>query len=218
MPRSQALGGVCDAARGNARQAGIEDAPELVTEPLSQQLEADRRRQQQDDPIDLQPPYEAPDIPVEVGEEERRKVPDRFLGADLPQAAPGKSATDGEGQRNPLPREHRGNAGHRADDGAGVGPGQETGEERAGERQIRRFVVQEQSREHAGCEWHAEAGREDEPFGPVALLGEEDAPKPRKPDEHRGEHGHEGELHHQSHEQELLGQKGLGFVRHHMSG
>ena len=192
--------------------------PELVTEPLPQQLEADRRREQQDDPVDLQPPHEAPDIAVEVGEEERRKVPDRFLGADLPQAAAGKSAADREGQGDPLAREHRRNAGHGPDDGAGVGPGQETGEERARERQIRRLVVQEQSREHAGRERHAEAGREHEPFGPVALLGEEDAPKPRKPDEHRGEHGHEGELHHEGDEQELLGQEGLGFVGHDRSG
>ena len=47
--------------------------------------------------------------------------------------------------------------------------------------------------------------REDQPLRPVALLGQQDPPEPRKPHEHRRQDGADGELDHQRRQQELLG-------------
>ena len=102
---------------------------ESVTEPLPEELEADRRGKHQHDPVDLKPSYQAPDVAVQVGEEERREVPDGFLGAQLAQAAAGKAAADGERKRNPLTAEEGWRADHQPDYGPGVGPGEEAGEE-----------------------------------------------------------------------------------------
>ena len=102
-----------------------------MAEPLAQQLEADRRGEQEHDPVNLQPAHQPPDVAVQVGEEERREVPDGFLRADLAQPAAGKAAADREGQGDPLARDHRGNPDHGSDDGAGVGAGQQPSQERA---------------------------------------------------------------------------------------
>ena len=92
------------ATRATGSAAQVEEAlgAEAVAERLPDDLEADRRGQQDHDPVDLEPPHQLPDVAVQVGEEERREVPDRFLRADLAQAAAGESAADGEGQRDPL--------------------------------------------------------------------------------------------------------------------
>ena len=78
----------------------IEDASltELAAEYLPDDLESDRRGQQNHDPVNLKPPHQPPHVSMEVGEEQRREVPDRFLRADLTQAAAGESAADGKGQ------------------------------------------------------------------------------------------------------------------------
>ena len=57
--------------------------------------------------------HQPPHVAVQVGEEERREVPDRFLRADLAQPAAGKAAPDGEGQRDPLAGDERRDADHR---------------------------------------------------------------------------------------------------------
>ena len=66
---------------------------------LAQQFEHDRRQHQDDLPVELEAAEQLPGGAVELGDEERREVPDLFLGADLAQAAAGESAADSEGQR-----------------------------------------------------------------------------------------------------------------------
>jgi len=82
--------------------------------------------------------------------------------------------------------------------------GQEPGEKRTRQRQVRGFVVDEEPREDAGCQRHPEAGGKDQALRPIALLGQENPAKPGKSHEHRREDRHDGELHHQGDEQELL--------------
>ena len=187
---------------------------EAGAERLPQDLEADRRGQQDDDPVDLEPAHQPPDLAVQVGEEERREVPDRFLRADLAQAAAGKPAADRERQRDPFAADRRRDADHRADDRAGVGAGEETGEKRARQRQVGGVVVEQQPRDDAGRQRDAEAGGEDEPLRPVTLLGQQDAAEPRKPHQHRRQNRDDRQLHHQRRQQVLLGRQELGFVRH----
>ena len=192
------------------RRRVVEDAFRLVepvAERLPDDLEPDRRGQQDHDPVDLEAPHQAPDVAVQVGEEQRREVPDRFLRADLAQAAAGEAAPDGEGQGDPFAGDDRRNAHHRADDGAGVGAGEQAGEERAGEREIGGVVVEEQARQHAERQGKAEAAGENQPFRPVPLLGQQDPPKPRKPHQHRRQHRHDGELRHQCQEELLRRQQ-----------
>ena len=94
------------------------------------------------------------------------------------------------------------------------GPGEQAGEERAGEGQVGGVVVEEQPRDDPGRQRQAEAGGEDQPLRPVALLGQQDPPEPREPHQHGRQHGHDRELDHQRREQELIGGEQLGFVRH----
>ena len=54
----------------------------------------------------------------------------------------------------------------------------------------------------------AEAGGEDQPLRPVALLGQQDPPEPRKSHQHRRQDRPDGELRHQREQQELLGLTG----------
>ena len=138
-------------------------------------------------------------------EDERREVPDRFLGTELAQAAAGEPAADGERQRDELAVDERRQADHRADDGAGIGPGNEPGEERAFEREVRRLVVEQQPRGHAGGERHAEREHEDQAVGPVAAFEDQDVAEPAVADEHGRQRGHDRELHDQRREQHLLG-------------
>ncbi len=79
-------------------------APEAGAERLTQQLQADRRQQQDDLPVVPEPPQHPPRCVRQVGEDERREVPDRFLRADLAQAAAREAAADGEGQGDELAR------------------------------------------------------------------------------------------------------------------
>jgi hypothetical protein len=141
-------------------------------------------------------------------------VPDGLFRAQLAQPAAGKAAADGEGQGNPLARDQGGGPDHEADNGSGVGAGQEASQERAGQGQVGGVVVEEEPGEDAGGQRHAEAGGKNQPLGPVAFFGQEDAPEPREAHQHGGEHGHDGELHHQGDEEELLRREVLGFVEH----
>ena len=65
-----------------------------------------------------------------------------------------------------------------------------------------------------GGQRDAEAGGEDQALRPVALLGQQDAPEPRKPHQHRRQDRDNRHLDHQRRQQELLGRERLGFVRH----
>ena len=106
-------------------------------------------REQDHDPVDLEPAHQPPHIAVQIREEQRREVPDRFLRTDLAQAAAGKSAADGKRQRDPFTGDERRDSNHRTDDRAGVGTGEQAGEERSGERQIRGVVVDQEPRDDA---------------------------------------------------------------------
>ena len=151
---------------------------------------------------------------MQVREEERREVPDRFLGADLPQTAAGESAADRKRQRNPFVRDQRRDADHGADDGPGVGPRQEPSQKRSREREVGGVVIEEETGDHTGGQRHAEAGGEDEPLRPIALFCKENAAEPRKPHQHRRQYRDDRQLHHQGGEQVLLPGEELYFVRH----
>jgi hypothetical protein len=111
---------------------------------LTDQFQDDGRRQQDDHPVDLEPPDEPPHVAVQVREEQRREVPDGFLRADFAQAAAGKPAADGERKGGPFAGERRRQAHHGRHDGAGVGSGEEPREKGAGQRQVGGLVVEEQ--------------------------------------------------------------------------
>ena len=181
---------------------------------LPQDLQADRGGQQHDDPVDLKTPHQAPDVAVQVGEEERGEVPDGFLGAQFPEAAAREPAAHGEGKGDPLAAHDGRDADHRAHDGAGIGAGKQASQERSGQREIGGVVVQQQPCHDPGRKRHANAGREDETFGPVPLFGQQDPAEPGKTDEHRRHHGHHGQFHDERGEQVLLGRQKLRVVRH----
>src|SRR6185436_8238709 len=143
--------------------------------------ETDWRGEQNHDPIDLKPANQFPDMTVQIGEEERREVPDRFLRANLAEAAAGEAAADRERKRNPFTADERRDSDDRSDDGAGVWAGKESREKRSGKGQVGGVVVDEQPRDHACCEGDAKARRKNEAFRPIPLFGEENAPEPRKP-------------------------------------
>ena len=124
---------------------------------------------------------------------------------DLTQAAAGESAADGEGNGDPFARDRRRPAHRRADDGAGVGTGEQPGEKRAGKHQIGRGEFQKDPDALAGDERDAQARGEDQTLRPVALFGEEDSPEPPEADQHRGQHRSDGDLHDEGRQQELFG-------------
>ncbi len=191
---------------------------EAGPERLEDDLEADGRRQQDDDPVDLEPAHEAPDVPVQVDEEQRREVPDRVLGTDLAQAAAREPAADREGQRDPFARDEGRDPEHRPHDRAGVGAGEQPGEKGPGQRQVGGVVVEEQPRDDAGGQREPEARGEDQPLGPVPLLRQQDPAEPRKPHEHGGQDRDHRDLHHQRGEQEVLGRERLGRACHRCLG
>ena len=121
-------------------------------------------------------------------------MPDGFLRTKLAQAAAGEAAADGEGERAPLADPERRDADHQADGGAGIRARDQPREQRPLERQVRRVVVQKQSRDDTGRERDAEAQRERHAIGQRAALEDQDVPEAPVPDEHRRERGHHREL------------------------
>ena len=85
-----------------------------------------------------------------------------------------------------------------ADDGPRVRPGEQAGEEGAGERQVRGVVVEEQARQHAERQRQAEAAGKDQALRPVPLFRQQDSPEPVEAHEHRRQHGHDGDFGHQA--------------------
>jgi hypothetical protein len=130
-------------------------------------------------------------------------VPDRFLRADLAEAAAGEAAADGEGQRDPFAGEHRRQADHDPDERPGVRPGDEAGEERSFERQIGGVVVQQQPRHDAAGERNPEAEREGQAIGPGAALENEDVAETAVANQHRRQRRHHRELDNQGRQQHL---------------
>ena len=123
----------------------------------------------------------------QVEEDERRELPDRFLRrARLAQAAAGKAAADGKGERDEFAGEHATGhrceqdsrqADHQADQRARVRAGDQPGEQRALERQVGSVVVQLHAERHARGERHAEREREHQPVDPAAALEDQDVPE-----------------------------------------
>ncbi len=182
-----------------------EDAPgPAVADRLAQQLEEDRRRDEDHLPVDLEAAQQPPRVAMEVGEDERREVPDGVLGADLAQAAAGEAAADRERDGAVLPGEGAGQADHQADQRSGVGPGQEPGQERPGQDQVGGVVAEQDAGDGPGEQGNAERSGEGEPFRPVALLGQEQPPEAPEPGEHRGQRRHHGELRQHREDEELL--------------
>ena len=97
-----------------------------------------------------------------------------------------------------------------ADDRAGVGAGNQAGEERAFEREVGRVVVEQQPRDDAERERDGQAEREREAVGPVAALEDQNVPEPPVARQHRRQRGHDGQLADQCGQQELLGGEQLG--------
>ena len=133
-------------------------------------------------------------------------MPDGFRRADLAQAAAGETAADRKGQRAPLARgsKQRWDAEQDPDDRARVRSGEQTREKCARERQVERLVIEEQARDDTDHQRKPETRGEDKALGPVALLGQQDAPEPRKPDQHRRQDGAHGEFRHQGVQENLL--------------
>ncbi len=177
---------------------------ESMTEHLPDDFETDRRGQQDDDPVDFKSPDEFPDVAVQVGEEQGREVPDRFFRTDLPQPSAGEAAPDRKRNRDPFSAGEGGEPHHRADDGAGVGTGDQPGEECARKREVGRLELEKQSNADAGGKGNADAGGEDQPLGPVAALGEQDPAEPGKSHQHGRQHGRYRDLHDQRGQQEIL--------------
>ena len=140
-------------------------------------------------------------------------MPDRFLRAELAQAAAGEAAADGEGQRDQL-------AGERAAARPTIaptvapayGPAMRPARNDAFERQVGGVVVEQQPRRDAGGERDAEAEREGQPVGPVAALEDQDVAEPPVPDQHRRQRGHDRELDDERREQHLLGGQKLWSI------
>ena len=107
--------------------------------------------------------------------------------------------------------EERRHADHDADERAGVRAGEEAREEGARQRQVGGVVVQHEPPDDPGRQRQAQAGREDQPLRPVAFLGQEDAPEPGEPHQHRRQRRDDRELGHERVEQDLLGRERLGF-------
>ena len=126
------------------------------------------------------------------------------FGADLPQAAAGKTATDGEEQCAPFTSHERGHADTRADQRAGIRSGNKSREVRTCERQVRRVVAEQNSCGHAGDERNSKAGREDEPLRPIAPFGQQNGSEYPEPREHRREDCRHGEIDDERDEQELV--------------
>jgi hypothetical protein len=90
---------------------------------------------------------------------------------------------------------------------ASVGPGDESGNERTGKRQVGRVVAEQQPRGDARRQWDAEGSGKDQALGPVPLLGQQDLPKPPESNQHRRQHGDNGQLRHQRGQQVLGGKE-----------
>jgi len=124
---------------------------------LADELEADRRDEQHDLPVDLHLPQHAPHVARNAEDDERRKVPDIFLGTGLAKAAAGESAANREEGRAVLADGERRQRHRQSDDAAGVGTCDQSGQQRAFERQIRRVIVEEHTRGHPCGERHGKA-------------------------------------------------------------
>ncbi len=175
-------------------------------ERLANQLEADRREQQHHLPVDL--PARAASArraPAGRVKTNGEKCQIASFGHSSRRPPPANPQPTAKGSAMNSPLASGGSPTISADDGAGVGPGDEAGEEGAFERQVGGLVVQEQARDDARRQRNAEREDEDQPVGPVAALEDQDVAEPPVADQHGRQCGHDGQLHDQRREQHLLG-------------
>ena len=184
---------------------------EAVAEHLPKQLERDGSEQEHELPVDLEIAGEPPQPPGERREHERREVPNRFLRAELTQAAAGKAAADHERYRDPFAGSERRQAGHAPDDGARVGAANEADEEGAFEAEVGRVVAEQQAGRHAADQRKGQREGEHEAIPQVAPLEDEDVPEPPVAHEHRREQGHDGQLEDERRDQHLIGAEEARF-------
>ena len=191
--------------RGEDEQAAVINPAEA--ERLAEELERNRREEQHDLPVGLQRPDHPPGAAGQAGEDERRKVPDGFLRADLADAAAREAAADGKRQRGPFAHEQGREPQHAPDRRPSVGSGDEPRQKRSFHREVGGVVVQEQPGPDAGGERHAEAEGEDEPVRPGAALEDEDVPEPPVPHQHRRQGRHDGDFGEERGKQHILGRE-----------
>ena len=110
---------------------------------LAQQLEGHGREQEDDLPVHLEAPEQLPQAAWQAGEDERREVPDGFLGAQLAQPSAREAASDRERKRDELAGEQCGQGHRGAHDRAGIRAADEPDEKGALERQVCRVVMQQ---------------------------------------------------------------------------
>ena len=113
---------------------------------------------------------------------------------------PAKPQPTAKGSAPNSPANERRQSDRRADERAGVRAGDQAGEKRAGEREVRGVVVEQQPRADAGDERNAEADGKLQPLRPVAFFREEDSPEPVEAHEHRRENRGDGDVRHQRNE------------------
>ena len=92
-----------------------------------------------------------------------------------------------------------------ADDRAGIGTGDQPGEQRALEHQVGGVVVEQDARRDAERQRDGQTEREGEAIGPVAALEDQDVAEAPIARQHRRQRCHDGELADQRRQQELLG-------------
>ena len=202
---------------------------EPVRERLPQQLEADRPRHQGELPVDAEPAREPPRVPVQGRHEQRAHVPNRLLGGQLAQSAARESAADHEDDRDPLAGQQGRQPDEAADDRPGVGAGDESREERAGEGEVgrrvvldsrlaRRVGVEEEPGDDPDADGDAEGEGERQTLAPSPLLGEEDPAELAEPDQHGGEGRRQGDLDHEGGQQRLLDREEPAVLGHGQEG
>ena len=180
--------------------------PESPAKRLTQQLERDRREQEDDGPVDADVPEHAPYVAVQLGEDKRREVPDLFLvRAGFAQAAAGEAAAHGEEQRDELVAEKGRDSHHEPDNRPRVRPCDQSGKKGALERQIGGVVVEQNARRDSRGQGYAKAERKQEALGPCPPLRDQNVTKPVVPHEDRGKRRDDRDLDDQGRQEKLIG-------------
>jgi hypothetical protein len=164
------------------------DARAILAEHLPNQLESDRRQNQQDLPVNL---------------ESRTIAQARFGKPVKTNGEKCQIASFGQSSRRPPPAKPqptaKGSAIHsRAKSGGrpisapivapAYGPAMSPASRRRFKRQIRGIVMEQQAGRDPGGQRDAEEQHEDQPVGPVAALEDQDAAEASVPYEHRRQH------------------------------
>ena len=149
---------------------------------------------------------------MQLGEDERREVPDFFFGARFAKAATGEAAADGEGQRDEFAGGQRRRGHHQTDQRARIRAGDQAGEKRAFQREVGRIVSKQEAEGDPGRERNAEAAGEQQSIRPRAALGNQNVAEAMVANQNRGQRRHECDLDDQRRQQELFGREKLRLL------